>query len=269
MKFSVITPNRNGARFLEESLRSVLAQRAPGIEIELIVLDAGSSDGSLEILRRHGPELARLVVEPDHGPASAINKGFALATGDIVSWLNADDRYRPGAFQRVAEVVRHDDEHALWFGHCRIIDQRGKEIRKAITGFKKLFYPISSRFTLQCINYVSQPAVFFRRSSVRATGPLREDLSCAWDYDFILRLWQEGGARYIPGVPLADFRWHRSSISARQYPLQFKEEYEAAREDAGPLSTQAIIHWVVRWAIVGSYRVITKRPGREKPVGNS
>ncbi|MCS6770481.1 MAG: glycosyltransferase [Kiritimatiellae bacterium] len=253
MKISVITPNFNGARHLEECLRSVHAQRQSGVQVEHIVVDGGSTDGSLAVIEKYKDGIDHLIVEPDKGPADAINKGFRAASGDWVAWLNADDAYSPGALVRVAEAARKHHDAAFLFGRCRIVDEQGAEIRRGITRFKELFFPISSRFVFQCINYISQPASFFRRSAVEAAGPLRLDLKAAFDYEFLLRLWRVGAAARIPGPPLADFRWHAASISGQHFVRQFREEFEAARADAGRFAPQTAIHWFVRWGIVGCY----------------
>ena len=216
---SVITPNYNGSRYLAQAIESVLAQRRAGVDLEYIVVDGGSTDGSLAILERYRSELARLVVESDRGPASAINKGFALARGEMVGWLNADDLYHPGALARVAEGFALHPGRALGFGRCRIVDVDGREIRKGITRFKE----------------------------------------AAFDYDLVLRLWRQGGAFRIPGPPLADFRWHAGSISGRGFREQFREEYEAARRDAGPWAPQVWLHAGVRWGIVTIYSRMAAR----------
>jgi glycosyltransferase involved in cell wall biosynthesis len=256
MKFSIITPNKNGGRFLEETIRSVISQRGSGVDLEYIVIDGGSTDDSLKIIRSFEKDISQIISEPDRGPVSAINKGLRLASGEVVAWLNADDRYHPGALKRVAQIMTEHPGKALCFGACRIIDEEGREIRRGITRFKEAFPPVSSRFTIQCLNYISQPAMFFRRSALEAAGYLREDMVAAWDYDFILRLWQQGGAVHVPGAPLADFRWHPDSISARQFNIQFKEEFDAAARDAGSLAPQTWIHGIVRWGIVGAYTLM-------------
>lgn len=254
MRFSIITPNFNGGRFLEETIVSVLAQRKDGIDLEYIVVDGGSTDGSLAIIDKYRADIGHLIVEKDHGPANAINKGFALASGEVVSWLNADDLYQPDCLARVKDCfAAGGDKVAFCFGGCPIINERGEEIRKGITRFKAFFFPFSSRFLHQSINYISQPALFFRRSVREKAGLLREDMVAAWDYEFTLRLWREGEGRYIPGAPLAAFRWYEGSISGQNFSLQFKEEYEAARFDAGPLSLPTILHFGVRWGIVSIY----------------
>lgn len=260
LKISLITPNWNGARYLEACLQSVHAQRADGVELEHIVVDGGSRDASLEIIGRHRAGIDQLLVEPDRGPADAINKGLRLATGAWVGWLNADDVLCPGALARAVDTALRHPRAALLFGRCRIIDEDDREIRKGITRFKECFFPISSRFTFQCINYISQPATLFRRDAVVAAGPLREDLKAAFDYEFFLRLLRQGGAVRVPGGPLAAFRWHASSISGQHFARQFKEEYDAACADAGRFSPQALLHLGVRWGIVASYSLMTRKP---------
>lgn len=256
MKISVVTPNYNGARFLEQSLQSVASQRCEDLEVEHIVIDGGSSDGSHAIVETYREQISEFVSEPDSGPSNAINKGLSRASGDILCWLNADDTLAPGALKRVAEAMQSHPDRALCFGHCPIIDEQGHEIRRGITRFKECFFPISARFTIQCINYISQPATFFRREAYEMAGLLREDLAAAWDYDFWLRLWRHGGGVQIEEPALAFFRWHERSISGQQFRKQFREEWDVARTDAGTVSLQALLHTGVWWGIVGSYSVM-------------
>lgn len=259
MKFSIITANRNGDRYLEKAIRSVLAQRDDGLQIEYIVVDGGSTDGSRAILERHRDGIAKLVCEPDQGPADALNKGLSLATGDVLAWLNADDYYAPGALRRVADTLNRHPRKALCFGRCAIVDQQGAEIRRAITRFKEAFFPFSCRFAIQSINYVSQPAMFFRRTAYERAGSLRTDMTAAWDYEFILRLWRQGGASRVPGPPLAAFRWHEQSISGRHFRLQFKEEFAAAAADAGRFAPQTLLHLGVCAGITAIYNLMAAR----------
>lgn len=256
MRFSVITPNYNGARFLEQTIKSILEQRKD-VELEYIVVDGGSTDGSIEILERYSSALDHCIIEPDNGPAHAINKGLRLATGDIVSWLNADDIYYPGTLLRVSQAATTNEGLSMLFGGCLIVDESGAGIRSSISRFKEFFYPLSSRFTYQCINYISQPSLFFVGDAVRKTGLLREDMVAAWDYEYILKLWRHGTTHRIKGDPLAAFRWYEQSISGGNFSIQFKEEYEVAKRDAGAMSVQALLHFFVRWGIVGIYSVMS------------
>jgi glycosyltransferase involved in cell wall biosynthesis len=256
MKVSIITPNYNGERYIEKTLRSVLAQREEGLDLEYIVVDGASKDRSMEILRRYGNQIDKVISEPDRGPASAIIKGLNLATGDLIGWLNADDLYHPGALKRALATMELHPEAALCFGRCRIVDEEDREIRRGITLFKEAFFPFSCHFMIQSINYISQPAMFFRRSALQKAGPLREDMKAAFDYDFILRLWRQGGACRIAGPPVSDFRWHPTSISGTSFDRQFKEEFEVVVADAGRCSLQTLIHWCVRWGIVFTYSLM-------------
>jgi len=259
MRFSVITANYNGGAFLEKTILSILEQKHPSLELEYIVVDGKSTDNSPDIINRYAGEIDCCIVEADTGPANAINKGFAAATGDIVSWLNADDLYCKGTLLRIKKSMTQHPAAAFCFGRCSIIDREGNEIRKGITRFKELFFPLSSRFAFQCINFISQPALFFRRSAMQEAGFLNEKLVAAWDYDFFLRLWQQGQAIQVEGLPLAAFRWHEESIGGRNFHVQFKEELNSAVNDAGRLSLQALIHHFVRWGIVGIYAIMQKK----------
>ncbi len=258
MRFSIITPNYNGERFLEQTLQTVISQAGSNIELEYIVVDGGSTDGSQDILEQYHDDISHTVIEADTGPANAINKGLRLATGDVIAWLNADDLYYPRTLERVAQALESRPEAAFCFGGCPIINEQGQEIRSGITRFKELFYPISSRFTYQCINYLSQPALFFRRQAVERAGLLPENMVAAWDYDFILRLWHSGDAVQVAGAPLSAFRWHESSISGQNFQVQFQEEYLAVKEDTGAFSLQALLHFFVRWGIVGTYSAMAQ-----------
>ena len=263
MKISIITPNYNGGRYLETALRSVLEQEIRPHLLEYIVVDGGSTDSSAGIIERYRRQLAVAISGPDRGPADAINKGLKLATGDLIGWINADDMYHPGTLARVIAAAEAHPEAALLFGRCRIVDEAHHEIRRGVTRFKESLFPISSRFTIQSINYISQPAAWFRRSAFEKAGLLRTDLKAAFDYDFTLRLWRHGGGRRIPGPVLSDFRWHPGSISGRHFVRQFREEWEAARADAGPWAPQTWLHWLVQWGIVGCYTIMTAgRRGR-------
>ena len=261
MRFSIITPNYNGARYLEKTILSVLDQRRD-VELEYIVVDGGSTDRSSDIIAQYCTDIDTVIIEEDTGPANALNKGFKVATGDVVAWLNSDDTYYPGTLARVQEGFECNPSAAMYFGGCSIVDENGSDIRSMISQFKELFFPLSSRFTYQCINYLSQPSLFFSGSAVQQAGLLREDMVAAWDYEYILRLWHYGKAVRIYGAPLAAFRWHESSISGQNFRVQFEEEYLAAGKDAGRVSLQTVLHYFVRWGIVAAYMAMSY--GRKK-----
>ncbi|WP_322508462.1 glycosyltransferase family 2 protein, partial [Anaerolinea sp.] len=123
---NIVTPSFNQARFLEETMLSVLHQDYP--HIEYIVVDGGSTDGSVDIIRRYADRLAWWVSEPDRGQTDAINKGFAHAHGEILAWLNSDDTYQPGAVRAAVEALEKHPEAAMVYGDAHYIDENGRVI---------------------------------------------------------------------------------------------------------------------------------------------
>jgi len=133
MKISVITPSFNQGIFIERTIASIAAQRST-VDVEHIVVDGGSTDDTLDILKRHEDHIT-WISEPDEGQSDAINKGFHMATGDILAWLNSDDTYEPGSLQTVTETFSRTG--CSWcFGNCRNIDEHDHEIRRSITRYK-------------------------------------------------------------------------------------------------------------------------------------
>ncbi|MDP1620942.1 MAG: glycosyltransferase family 2 protein [Bacteroidales bacterium] len=221
-EISIVTPSLNQAGFVERTLVSVLEQQVD-VPVEHIVIDGGSTDGSLEILEKHAGNL-RYISEPDMGMPDALNKGVTMAKGEIIGWLNSDDMLLPGALQKVVDFFAlHPD--CLWlYGNCRIIDEQDREIRKWITAYKKRLSGKYSFERLLTENFISQPAVFIRRKAMDAVGQIDIALPTAMDYDLWLRLAKLGHPGYI-NDDLACFRVHRESISSRNYRKQFKEQY--------------------------------------------
>ena len=262
--FTVVTPTLNSARFLPETMRSVAAQREGGrVRVEHIVVDGGSTDGTAAIVGSFAHPDTRFVRQTlPGGPAAAIEQGLSEARGEFLSWLNSDDVLEPGAMERAAAVFARRPGAAMCFGRCRIIDASGSEIRRAVTAFKNAWFPLSCHAAIRTLNYVSQPASFFRRGARLRAGALRRDLLAAWDYDWTLRLWRQGGAAVVPGPPLASFRWTPGSISGANYRRQFAEELAVARADAGAFAPSALLHALVARGIVFCYDRMTSGPRR-------
>ena len=222
VKISVITPSFNQFVFIERTIQSVLQQKVD-FSFEYFVLDGGSTDGTQEFLQKYENRL-RWISEPDNGQADAVNKGIAMATGEIIGWLNSDDVYAHGALQK---VIHYFDEHpeCQWlYGRCNIIDEEGREIRRWLTTYKNYRIRKFTEESLLIENCISQPAVFFRKSAFNKVGRLATGFHYAMDYDLWLRL----GKLSRPGIItdyLAGFRVHLHSKSNRNSREQFIEQY--------------------------------------------
>ncbi len=177
---SIVTPSFNQGRFIRQAIDSVLAQTYPHIEHR--VIDGGSTDDTVEILRSYGDRVT-WCSEPDDGQSDAINKGFAAAGGDILAWLNTDDVYRPDAVERAVDELLRRPEAGLVYGRGVILNESGEETGPFI-GLESF----NLWRLLYGLDYVLQPATFFRRSAVEAVGDLDRDLHYAMDWDLWLRL---------------------------------------------------------------------------------
>ncbi len=229
LKISIVTPSLNQATFIEEALKSVILQEYP--TYEHIVIDGGSSDNTLDILDKYSAVSKNLkwISEPDNGQSDAINKGFRMATGDIIGWLNADDRYLPGCFKKVAETFMKNPDIDIIYGDYRFIDEKGRvfKLRKEID---------FDMFILKYLHvlYIPSTATFFRRRIIDKGNFLRVDLHYAMDYEFFLRLALKKYRFFHLPEYLADFRWHPDSKSSRAAKKQ-RLERETVLVELDPL----------------------------------
>jgi glycosyltransferase involved in cell wall biosynthesis len=205
-KFSIVTPSLNQATYLEQNIKSVLAQNYPSTEH--IIIDGGSQDGTIEILKRY-PHLV-WSSEPDRGQAAALNKGFRKATGEIIGWLNADDTYLPDIFHLVARSFEVP-ENMVSFGDANEVDGIGNILRA------RKSRGVSSenliRYWWWSYEY-TQSAFFFRRSAFDEIGMLDEDLFYVMDHEFFIRLSLRYPFTYIP-AKLANYRLHPASKTGK------------------------------------------------------
>lgn len=200
-RISIVTPSYNQGEFIEETIRSILLQGYP--DLEYIVMDGGSTDGSVEIIRRYEPWLSYLHIGPDGGQTAALVQGFGQATGDILAWLNSDDRYRPGTLARVARFFSNRARIVLACGDVNYVDREGHFVQRiwAIRPTRLL----TANLGVYCW---PQQGCFWRRYAYRRAGGLNSSLQFAMDVDLFIRLSATGPSRRIPGAPLADFRIH-------------------------------------------------------------
>jgi glycosyltransferase involved in cell wall biosynthesis len=201
---SVVTPSLNQGRFLEETMRSVLDQDYPNLEY--IVVDGGSTDGSVELIRRYEDRLAWWTSEPDEGQASALNRGFAHAHGDYLTWLSSDDTYLPGAISRLVDELERNPAAVLAYGDAYTTDDRSERLE-----LLTMPPPDFAAMVRRCECFVVQPASLFRRRAWEAAGPLAERY-WLFDLEFFLKASALG-----PGLqvrePLATYRLHADSKS--------------------------------------------------------
>lgn len=217
-RITVVTPSLNQGAYLEQTITSVLEQQYPNLEY--MVLDGGSTDNSVEIIRKHEARLTYWVSERDAGQAAAIAHGFARSTGEVLAWLNSDDQYLPGT---LATVGRHFAEHpdaGLVYGDYVLLFPDGR---------RKVKKKIAFDFEICLYSYlmIPQPSAFWRRSCYQATGGLDVSLRYAMDYDLFLRMGQL--ARVINlREPLSLFRVHPASKSVAEAD-RFSGDYLLAR----------------------------------------
>jgi len=202
-KVSIVTPSYNQAEFIEETIRSVLMQNYP--DIEYIVIDGGSTDGSVDIIRKYEPWLAYWTSEPDRGQSHAINKGWRRSNGDVLAWLNSDDIYDVSAIHKVVEFFQSNDDVDMVYGDCLVIDEKGRLEGSSPTMEFSLEALVCNQW------FISQPATFLRRSVLDEVGLINENLNLVMDWEFWLRIALKGfKISYFPET-LASYRKYKNA----------------------------------------------------------
>jgi glycosyltransferase involved in cell wall biosynthesis len=201
-KISIITPSFNQATYLERTIKSVLDQNYPNLEY--IIIDGGSTDSSIDIIKKYESKITCWVSEPDHGQASAINKGLRIASGDWVAWQNSDDIYYPKAFWKIAKTATRHPDADLIIGDMMIIDDHDRHLRDV-----RYVAPSHVGLLAEGMVMVNQ-AAFWRRRVHREIGWLDESLQCSFDYEWFLRLTEKFQGVHVNRV-LGGFRLHGAS----------------------------------------------------------
>jgi len=246
-RISIITPCLNAVATIEETVEGVRAQGYP--DVEHLVVDGGSTDGTVDVLARLG---VRYVSEPDEGRVDAANKGVDLTSGEVVAWLNADDRYEAGALRAVGEVFAGSPATMWVTGYCRIIGGDGQEIRRPITAYKNFLLRHWSYGLYLTQNFVSDPATFVRRGALEDAGRLDSRYRISHDYD----LWLRVARRHDPVVLrryLSSFRMVEGTLSMAGFEHQFREHVECARRHGDGHRLAVAGNEMISRMIVGVY----------------
>lgn len=215
MKLSIITPSFNQAQYLEQTILSVISQNYPNLEY--IIIDGGSTDGSVEIIKKHEKHLAYWVSEKDNGQSDAINKGLKKATGEIVAWLNSDDLYLPKTLQTVNAIFQSNPDVDLIYGDVINFYEGHKKTNYHINQFE--YYDFLSRVSIH------QPAVFWRKKILDKIGYLDESLHYLMDYDLWMRIFLKYKTIKANSV-FAKFRIHnvsKTSSNPKELYLEYRK----------------------------------------------
>jgi glycosyltransferase involved in cell wall biosynthesis len=243
-RLSVVTPSLNQGEFLERTIRSVLLQNYPNLEF--FVVDGGSTDGSVEIIRKYEQFITRWVSEPDRGQSHAINKGFALSSGQIMCWLNSDDFFMPGTLRYVAQQLAGDGAFAI-VGHALKVytDGRPPYLLKGKYESPRRLLEFWKGYTMH------QPSIFWRREVFEKVGLLDEGRRYTMDFDYWVRI-----ARHFDFVNvdriLSGVTYHEKAKTGDNYEAFYRELRSDARRFWGsPLSSaywrlqsSLLTHWV-------------------------
>jgi len=234
-KISIVTPSYNQGQFLERTILSVLNQNYPNLEY--IIIDGGSTDGSVEIIKKYEKYIAYWVSEKDSGQADAINKGLRISTGQILAYLNSDDTYAPAALNNMVQYLTgHPDIDAI-YGICNIIDENDQIVNQ--------WHP--AEFDIRAlvrsgISTIPQQTVFFRRHILEKIGFLDTSLRHAMDYEYWIRTGKKFRVQKTPYV-LANFRVHERSKTSLESSGQWQESCRIS----DMYSDENKFRWMVRY----------------------
>jgi glycosyltransferase involved in cell wall biosynthesis len=217
---SIITPSYNQGVFIEETIESVITQDYP--HLEYWIIDGGSQDGSLEVIHKYANWVTGWISEPDQGQADAINKGFRLAKGEIMAWINSDDLYRPHAIHRAVAVLQSHPEVGLVYSDVDSIDARG-------VLFNRMRYHQWQLLDLMAFKILGQPSVFFRRSVLEAAGFLDPSYHYLLDHHLWLRMALYTQLGYVSGGVWAAARMHAGAKNIAQAEGFGQEAFRLAR----------------------------------------
>lgn len=227
MRFSILTPSFNQGAFLEKNIRSVKQQDVAADQIEHIIMDGGSTDGTVEVLKKYGDGLAYWVSEADGGQSDALAKALARATGDIIGWINVDEFYEPGIFRAVSDAFEQNPDAVLVYGNFRRVTPDGKTIR--VNRQWRFDYDVCRTVTPTAANC----AAFFRRDRLIDVGGFDSSWECIMDWEMFIRLMRGPKSWVRLDRVLGNFTMHRQSKTAMIQP-KFAAEMKRLRQREFP-----------------------------------
>ena len=238
---SIITPSYNQASFLEETITSVLTQDYP--RIEYIIMDGGSTAGSVDVIQKYADKLAYWESVKDKGQTDAINKGFNRASGDILAWINSDDTYNPKAVGEAVKFLIEHPEIAMVYADCNFINENGEIIGKFAS--RQTDYAKLRRGYV----HIPQQTMFFRAEYWKQLGPLDPSFYFAMDYDLWVRIAKQSPIQYLPGKTWANFRIHTSSKTNVNDERGWKEMLRVHYRDGGSFFAPIVAKYYLRKVI--------------------
>ena len=221
---SIVVPTLNQSRFIGQTLDSVIGQGWPRTEI--IVIDGGSTDGTREVVERFGSAVTHFVSEPDRGQADAINKGFRLAKGDLLAWLNSDDFYLPGVIEKIAPLLGDGTEQRLVFGGTRVLQEASGKTHDWLA-------PLFDREALKTKALIYQPSAFWTRALWKKTGELDIGQHFTLDWDWFLRASMHCDFLRVDDI-LSTYRFHEGHKTGSGSPKRAAEICAFVEKHAGP-----------------------------------
>lgn len=242
---SIITPSYNQAKYLEQTILSVLNQDHP--RIEYIVIDGASTDGSVEIIKKYADKLVHWESKKDNGQADAINKGFARATGEIVAWLNSDDYYLPGTIRAAVKVFEENPDVVLVYGNMLAVDENGQT-------FNTLTYKQLTLEDLLCFQIIGQPAVFMRRAALQKTSGLDSTFHFLLDHLLWIKIAKQGRILHVNETWSAA-RYHAEAKNVAKAAEFGREAFRILETIAQDKDLAPTLHKIDRRAHASAFRV--------------
>jgi len=234
---SVITPSFNQGKFIKETILSVFSQNYDNIEY--IIMDGGSTDNTLNVIRKFGKKL-KCISEPDYGQADAVNKGFLLAKGEILGWLNSDDTLNPGALDRIVKQFTKDPHLIMVYSDANFIDKDGNVIGEYPTEDFSL-----NRMADNC--FLCQPTVFIKAEVFKEIGMFDIHLHTCMDYDYWIRIGKHFSVdriSYMKGIYNANSRMHNENKTISSRKKVYMESMKIQKKYFGTISKRWILAYI-------------------------